>query len=280
MLLVFAAAQQPHQRRLVDLVAVPLLQFGQHLGQAFPLSLAGQVDQLGPAKHLGLVVVSVPFADPLVGPGRVVVRVAQVAGIGRLEGDGRGRSGRTHRMIGASHRRKTRHRHVAGDALVPLAPGRVVAVLRRLLHLLLVAGHAHLVRLLALETHPAAGRVAVVAVQLARLGAGAHEPRGVRVVLAQVAAVGIEVGMVQRDEIEVIEELVARQEVQRQRDQLRVAGGAHVVHLRGREILGANELDVFAPCACPPASTMTRMCSVPGPWQDSQLMPGSDQVVW
>ena len=204
--------QQTHERRLVDLVPAGLLEFGQHLGQAFPLPLAGQVDQLRPAEHLGLVVVLVPFADPLVGPGRVVVGVAQVAGIGRLEGDGRGRGGRTHRMVAAPHRREARHRHVAGDALVALAAGLVAAVLFRLSDLLLVAGQARLVRLLALEAHPAARRMAVVAVQLARLGARAHEPGGVGVVLAQVAAVGIEVGMVERDEIEVIEKLVARPE--------------------------------------------------------------------
>ena len=51
--------------------------------------------------------------------------------------------------------------------------------------------------------------------------------------------------MFQGDEVEVIEELVARPERQRQRDQLRMAGGAHVVHLRGSKLLGANDLDFF-----------------------------------
>ena len=52
-----------------------------------------------------------------------------------------------------------------------------MAVLGRPLHLRRVAGHAHLVRRLALKPQPAAGRVAVVAVELARRAQGliSHE---------------------------------------------------------------------------------------------------------
>ena len=174
-----------------------------------------------------------------------MIVVADAARIGRAEGDGRGRSGRAHRVIGSPHRREARHRHVAGDALVPLAPRHVAAVLGRLLDLGGVAGHAHLVRRLALKTQPAAGRVAVVAVELARLAARAHQPRSIRVVFAEVAAVGIEIGVFQRNQIEMIEELVARTKGERERDHFRVAGGAQVVHLCGGEVLGANNLDVF-----------------------------------
>ena len=100
-------------------------------------------------------------------------------------------------MVAPVHARESGHGHVAGDALAALALGGMVRVRRRVVHLVLMAGHAGVVELLLLEPVAAAGGVAVHAVDLARLGAGAHAPRGERIVLAQVAAVGVEVGVLQ-----------------------------------------------------------------------------------
>ena len=60
-----------------------------------------------------------------------------------------------------------------------------------------------------LEPVAPARRVAMDAIQLAGLGAGAEPPRGVGVVLPQVAAIGIEVGILEADQVEVIEVAVA-----------------------------------------------------------------------
>ena len=61
-----------------------------------------------------------------------------------------------------------------------------------------VTGHAGVVGLLLLLEPVAAARgVAGDAVDLARLGTGAHAPGGVGVVLTQVAAIGVEVGVFQ-----------------------------------------------------------------------------------
>ena len=114
-------------------------------------------------------------------------------------------------MVGPVHPGKGGHGHVAGDALVRRAVRLVVGVGRRVLHMVLVAGHAGIVGLfLGLEPVAAARGVAGHAVDLPGLGAGAHEPRGVGVVLAQVAAVGVEVGVLQGREIVVVEEAVPR----------------------------------------------------------------------
>ena len=74
----------------------------------------------------------------------------------------------------------------------------------------LVTGQAGLVGLgRVLEPVAAAGGMAMDAVQLAGLGAGAQPPLGVGVVLSQVAAVGIEVGILEPHQVEVIEVAVA-----------------------------------------------------------------------
>ena len=90
--------------------------------------------------------------------------------------------------------------------LLAFALRRMVAVGCRVLHPLLMAGQAGVVGLLLLEPVAAAGGVAVDAVELAGLDAGAHAPGGLGVVLPQVAAVGIEVGVLQGHQVEVVEE--------------------------------------------------------------------------
>ena len=147
-------------------------------------------------------------------------------------------------MVGPPHGRKPAGRHVAGDA-PPGGPVRLVkSVLRDARDLVFVAGRARLVRLL-LEAIAAAGRVAVQAIELARRRTGTHAPRGHRVILAQVAAVGVEVRVVQGREIEVIEVAVAGDVGSGDRRHLRVAGAAGVVLLRRRHPLHADDLDVF-----------------------------------
>ena len=74
--------------------------------------------------------------------------------------------------------------------------------------------------------------------------AGAHQPRRVGVVFAQVAAVRIEIGMIEHDQVEMVEKLVAGQEIERQGHEFGVAGGAHVVDLLALELLRADDLDV------------------------------------
>ena len=81
-----------------------------------------------------------------------------------------------------------------------------------ILHQLLVTRQTGLIRLFAGKTHPAAGRVAVVAVQLVRLEAGTAKPRGICIIFTQVATVGIVIRMFPSNQVEMIEELVARHE--------------------------------------------------------------------
>ena len=94
---------------------------------------------------------------------------------------------------------------------LPARAGFVVRVGGSVLHPLLVARQAGVVGFgRVLEPVAPARGVAMDAVQLAGLGARAQPPLGVGVVLAQVAAIGIEIGILERHEIEVIEVAVAR----------------------------------------------------------------------
>ena len=131
--------QQPHQRRLVHRVLLRLGDPSSISGSRFQSSFRAASTSDARRDDRGLVVARIPLADPGVGPGRVLVGVAEVAGVGRLEGEGRGRRGRQHRVVAAVHRGEPRHRHVARDALVPLAARLVVAVLGRVVDVLLVA---------------------------------------------------------------------------------------------------------------------------------------------
>ena len=147
-------------------------------------------------QHGRLIVVFVPLADELVGPDGVFVRVADIAGVGRFEGRCRSRRGRQHRMVAAAHPREFRHGHVAADAPRAGAFGRVMGMGSDVLHHLLVARQTRPIGVVLVAIAPA-GRVAMDAVELAALDARAHPPCGIGIVLAQVAAVGIEVGVLQ-----------------------------------------------------------------------------------
>jgi len=92
-------------------------------------------------------------------------------------------------MTAPVHPRESGYGHMAGDALASLALRRMVRVRHRVLHLVLVTGHACVVELLLLKPVAAAGGMAVHAVDLARLVAGAHAPGSERIVLPQIASV-------------------------------------------------------------------------------------------
>ena len=82
------------------------------------------------------------------------------------------------------------------------------------------------------------------AVQLAGFGARADPPLGVGVVLAQVAAIGIEISILEPHQVEVIEVAVTRGGVHGHRRHLGVAGGAGGVALLGRKFAQDNQLNV------------------------------------
>ncbi len=164
----------------------------------------------------------------------------------------RGGRRRPHRVIAAHHARELGLRHVAIDA-GHLAV-RMMAVRHPVLHARLVAGQTRLVgagRLL--EAIAAARRVAVQTIELSRLRARAAAPRGERVVLAEVPAVGIEVRALQANQIERVEVTIAGAEAVRQRRHPRVTGSAHLVLLVVREAAGRDQLrarrDLFVAAA-------------------------------
>ena len=86
-----------------------------------------------------------------------------------------------------------------------------MGVVRGVVHMFFMTRHTRIICFGALELEASAGRMAMEAVELAGLDARAHSPRCVRVVLAKIATVWIEVHMFQRREIVVIEEAVAGQ---------------------------------------------------------------------
>ena len=214
---------EANQRGSEDFVALGVLDVGEHLRQLGPVPLAGGGDERSALEDRRLVVPGPPLPHEPVGPRRGLVGVAVVAGVRRLVRDRRRRRRRGHRVIAAVHPRERGLRHVAGDALAALALREMVRVRRRGVHLVLVAGDAGVVELLLLEPVAAAGGVAVHAVDLPRLEAGAHAPGGVGVVLPEVAAVGVEVGVLERHEVEVVVEPFLRLVRERQRAPLRVA---------------------------------------------------------
>ena len=100
---------------------------------------------------------------------------------------------------------------MAGYAFVRRTVGFVAGVGRRIFHLFLVARHACIVGFFfGLETVTSAGGVAGDTVDLSCLGAWAHEPGSVRVVLTQVTAIGVEVRVLQGGEIVMVEEALPR----------------------------------------------------------------------
>ena len=111
-----ARPQEADQGGGDDLVTILLLQIGEHLRQPLPLPLPGRVDQPCRPEHRRLVIPRTPRADEVVRPRGVLVRVAQVAGVGRLVGDGRRRRRRQHGVVAPAHPGEFGHGHVAGDA--------------------------------------------------------------------------------------------------------------------------------------------------------------------
>ena len=90
---------------------------------------------------------------------------------------------------------------MATDTIVSFAAGCVVPVRGGIIDVLLMTRGAGLVYLGSLEPWPSARSMAMVAVELAGFHAGAHHPRSMRVVLAQVAAVRVIVLMVKYGEV-------------------------------------------------------------------------------
>src|SRR5208282_6323117 len=82
------------------------------------------------------------------------------------------------------------------------------------------------------------------AIQLTRLGARTEPPLSEGVVLAQVAAIGVEVSVLEPHQVKVVEVAVARSEVHGHRRHLRVAGRASVVALLGSQLADDDELDI------------------------------------
>ena len=157
-----ARPQEADQGGGDDLVTTLLLKIGEHLRQSHPLPLPGGVHESRLPQHRRLVIPRTPRANEVVRPRGVLVRVAQVAGVGGLVGDRRRRRRRQHGVVAAPHPGEFGHGHVARDATARLALRRVPAVGGNVPHPLLVARETRLVGVLGLpESIPAAGGVAV-----------------------------------------------------------------------------------------------------------------------
>ena len=103
-------------------------------------------------------------------------------------------------MVDPKHACKLGRWHMAADTAAAGAIRLVMSMGRWIGYSLLVTGAAGIVGLLSgLEAIAAARRVAGDAVELTVFRAGAHEPGGERVVLAEVAAVGVEVDAFESD---------------------------------------------------------------------------------
>src|SRR5215471_9492463 len=150
-------------------------------------------------------------------------------------------------MIAAPHAGVLGHGHVAGDAAAARRSAGMMRMSRGILDALLVARQAGVVRLLRRgELVPAARSVAVNAVELPAAGAGAHQPARVGVVLAAVAAVGIEIVALERYQVVVIEEAVTGTERCIERCELGVTGSARLVPLAHGEPLHAHQPQVLS----------------------------------
>ena len=79
-----AVGQQPNQRDGLDFLAVRAGEISEDVRQLRPVLLARGGDQGGAFEHRFLVIALAPFAHELVGPGGVLVGVAEIAGVGRL----------------------------------------------------------------------------------------------------------------------------------------------------------------------------------------------------
>ena len=195
-----------------------------------------------------LVVARMPFADEFVRPHHVLflLRVAHVAGVGRLEGDRGGRRWGQHGVIASHHPGKAALRHVTVDAPPPGLVGLVAGVGLGICDPLFVTRQTRIVGLGGLgESIPPAGCMAVHAIQLAGLDARAHSPTRVRVVLSEVPAVRIEVGALQRHETVVVEIAVSGLEARCDRIHLGVTRRARGVVLGGSKALRDDQLQVF-----------------------------------
>ena len=177
-----------------------------------------------------------------IGPFRILVAVAQIAGIGGLIFNCRRRRRWKHGMVGPVHAGKGRHRHVAGDALVSFASCLVMGMGRCILNSFCMTGHAGVVCLfLGPKAVPAAAGVTGDTVELARLEAWTHEPRGVSIIFPKVAAIGVKVRVLKGDEVIMVEEFFARRKRGRQGNHLGMAGRTRGVVLVRCKLLDADD---------------------------------------
>ena len=126
-------------------------------------------------------------------------------------------------MVGSPHQGKFGHRHMAADAFAAFAADPVMGMGSGIMDLVLVTRQTSVIspRFLP-EPIASARRVALQAIQFAGLHARAHPPAGHRVVLAQVTPVRVEIGILQGDEVEVIEKRRSRLKSGRDRRRLGV----------------------------------------------------------
>ncbi len=144
-------------------------------------------------------------------------------------------------MVAAPYARELGRRHVAGDALVPRTVRPVPGVRRRVADSFGVAWQAGVVRLWPAEEITATRGMAIEAVELAGGQAGARQPKGVGEVLSQVAPVRVEVGMLERGEVVMVEVAITRHKCLRDRPHLGVARRAEVTDLLRGEVLVADD---------------------------------------
>ena len=98
---------------------------------------------------------------------------------------------------------------MTGNTFIALTSLFVVGVVRGVLHMLLMTRHTGILKFfLSLEPVAPAARMASNTVDLACLHAGAHEPRGIGVILSQVTAIGVKVRILQCRDIILVEEAV------------------------------------------------------------------------
>ena len=115
-------------------------------------------------------------------------------------------------MVAPFHAGKLCLRHVAGDASASFALRFMVRMCSWIFHMLLVARHACVIKLLLLEAVTTARRMAVHAFELPCFHARAHHPERIGIILSQIPAVGIEVRVFECCKIKVVEVPVAGSE--------------------------------------------------------------------
>ena len=210
-----------------------------------PISPSGGVDEPGSMENGSLEITRPPLTDISIGPGGVLIRVADIAGIGRFIGHRDGGCRGPHRVIGTPHPGEFGFGHMAGNAPAGFIIGRVVRVSGRVRHVVGVTGHAGAVRLVFLKKVASAGCVAMQAVEPAGLDTGACQPQGEGVILSEVASVRIEIRVFKRGKRKMIEVSVSGPECRGEGGHFRMTGRAQIVHLLVCECFQADDLRIF-----------------------------------